>query len=137
MLANKLDITQWTLTSIANPSKFVSGSFNTQNYDIITHKWTIPAKLEKNEPSVLKIVYTGILDDDMKGFYRSSYMEKGVKKWMGTTQFQQTEARRAFPCMDEPGFKTTFELIMNRPKNIKSTISNTKLKDPSVQHPTM
>lgn len=131
MHANKLTITQWILYS---PSSNTSGNYNSENYDSITHKWSIPVTLVKDQKSILRIMYSGVLDDDMKGFYRSSYKEGTVTKWLGSTQFQQTEARRAFPCMDEPGFKTTFQLIMNRPKSMKSTISNTKLMNAPIQH---
>ncbi|CAO1393773.1 unnamed protein product [Diamesa tonsa] len=123
--ANKLTITKWTLTPLADA--VITGTFNPTDYDSVTHKWTIPAALKKDQASTLTIEYSGILDDDMNGFYRSSYKENNVTKWLGTTQFQQTEARRAFPCMDEPGFKATFQLIMNRPKTMKPTISNTKI----------
>lgn len=135
--ANKLTIAKWTLTPVATPGAAISGIFNPEAYDAVTHKWTINAALTKGQENILRIEYSGIMDDDMNGFYRSSYTEKNVTKWLGTTQFQQTEARRAFPCMDEPGFKSTFQLIMNRPKTIKSTISNTKLQNVPVQHPTM
>lgn len=137
MHANKLTIDKWTLSPISDPKAAISGGFNPSSYDSVTHKWTIAAALAKGEPSILKIEYTGIMDDDMNGFYRSSYKEGTVTKWLGSTQFQQTEARRAFPCMDEPGFKATFQLIMNRPKNIKSTISNTKLMSVPTNHPSM
>lgn len=134
MHANKLTITKWTLTPTVNPLSAINGVFNPIDYDSVTHKWTIRAKLVKDQESILKIEYSGILDDDMNGFYRSSYKEGTTTKWLGTTQFQQTEARRAFPCMDEPGFKTTFQLIMNRPNTIKSTISNTKLLNAPAPH---
>lgn len=50
--------------------------------------------------SILTINYVGQMRDDMHGFYQSYYMEGGQKVWMASTQFQQTEARRAFPCFD-------------------------------------
>ena len=92
--------------------------------------------MKNNTEYQLRVEYTGILNDEMKGFYRSTYKEGSLTKWLATTQFQSTDARRAFPCMDEPGLKATFQLIMNRPSSLKPTISNTQLVR-SFQHPSM
>ena len=79
--------------------------FNKSHYNAQYDKWTIPiplvnGKLDANITVILSIDYTGYMRDDMRGFYRSYYMEGGKKVWMGTTQFQPVHARRAFPCFD-------------------------------------
>ncbi|XP_068631133.1 aminopeptidase N [Battus philenor] len=71
----------------------------------------------------LNISYTGILNDNLHGFYRSSYEEKKVKRWIAVTQFQATDARRAFPCWDEPALKARFTISIARPSNMTS-VSN-------------
>uniref|UniRef100_A0A8W8IJS7 Aminopeptidase n=1 Tax=Magallana gigas TaxID=29159 RepID=A0A8W8IJS7_MAGGI len=55
----------------------------------------------------LCIDFTGELNDKMKGFYRSKYSSpSGEEKYGAVTQFEATDARRAFPCWDEPAVKT-------------------------------
>jgi len=57
--------------------------------------------------------FTGTLNENMAGFYRSSYKdEKGNEKYMATTQMEPTDARRAFPCFDEPALKATFTVTL-------------------------
>jgi puromycin-sensitive aminopeptidase len=57
----------------------------------------------------LKIKFQGVLNDKLHGFYRSQYKDgQGNQKWIATTQFESTHARRAFPCWDEPDFKAVY-----------------------------
>lgn len=57
----------------------------------------------------LTIIFRGRLNDKLRGFYRSTYKdEQGVVHNMAATQFEATDARRAFPCWDEPDFKAVF-----------------------------
>ncbi|KAK5963129.1 metallo-aminopeptidase PWA37_004832 [Arxiozyma heterogenica] len=62
----------------------------------------------------LTIKFTGILNDNMAGFYRAKYEDKatGKTKYMATTQMEPTDARRAFPCFDEPNLKATFTITL-------------------------
>ena len=82
----------------------------------------------------LSISFTGILNDFMRGFYRSQYnnnrrrMDSITSKfYMATTQMEPTDARRAFPCIDEPQYKATFQLtLQNIPMHLQ-TLSNTPI----------
>jgi len=49
--------------------------------------------------------FQGILNDRLLGFYRSQYKQNGKTKYLATTQFEAADARRAFPCWDEPKTK--------------------------------
>src|SRR5207249_9658783 len=54
----------------------------------------------------LSLVFTGHLNDKLRGFYRSSYKNaSGATHLLAATQFEATDARRAFPCWDEPNLK--------------------------------
>ena len=61
---------------------------------------------------VLIIDYEGLINDRMAGFYRSGYEMEGEQRFIAVTQFQESDARRAFPCIDHPGRKATFEIEM-------------------------
>lgn len=72
----------------------------------------------------LTLVFKGILNDKMRGFYRSRYNVGQKEYHMATTQFEATDARRAFPCFDEPAQKAVFHVSLVVPKG-KTAISNT------------
>lgn len=79
----------------------------------------------------LRMRFRGTLNDDLAGFYRSSYVDaQGRRRWLAATQFQATDARRSFPCFDEPDMKATFALTMVRPSNL-TAISNMPIKSTS------
>jgi puromycin-sensitive aminopeptidase len=57
--------------------------------------------------------FAGILNDKLRGFYRSTFTDHaGHERTIATTQFESTNARRAFPCWDEPAFKATFGVTL-------------------------
>ena len=60
----------------------------------------------------LTIDYQGWINDKMAGFYRSTFETNGQKRTIAVTQFQESDARRAFPCMDHPSQKAVFDIKM-------------------------
>ena len=72
----------------------------------------------------LNLAFKGIINDKMRGFYRSQYTIGEKKYHLATTQFEATDARRAFPCFDEPAQKAVFHVSLIVPKG-KTAISNT------------
>ena len=82
----------------------------------------------------IDLEFQGILNDRLLGFYRSQYVQNGKTKYLATTQFEAADARRAFPCWDEPKAKATFEIsiiadnkftaISNMPIKTKKKIGN-------------
>ncbi|MFL6436287.1 MAG: M1 family metallopeptidase [Terriglobales bacterium] len=73
-------------------------------------------------PAQLHIVYTGILNNQLRGFYLS----ETPKRRYAVTQFEATDARRAFPSFDEPALKATFDITLVVDKE-DTAISNEKL----------
>ncbi|KAM5249193.1 thyrotropin-releasing hormone-degrading ectoenzyme isoform 2-T2 [Hipposideros larvatus] len=58
----------------------------------------------------LKIIYNALIENELLGFFRSSYVLHGERRFLGVTQFSPTHARKAFPCFDEPIYKATFKI---------------------------
>ncbi len=54
----------------------------------------------------------GKINAKMAGFYRSRYVLEGQERTIAVTQFQESDARRAFPCLDQPRDKATFDVEM-------------------------
>jgi aminopeptidase N len=74
-------------------------------------------------PATIHIRYTGILNDEMRGFYLGKD-DQGRK--YAATQFEATDARRAFPSFDEPAYKATFDISVVADKG-QVAISNQKI----------
>ncbi len=61
----------------------------------------------------LHLEFRGILNDKLRGFYRSTYRDADdVEHVIATTQMQSTDCRRTFPCWDEPDFKAVFSVTL-------------------------
>lgn len=63
-------------------------------------------------PVEVTLTYTGKITDNMTGIYPSYYTVDGVKKEIISTQFESHFAREAFPSVDEPEAKATFDLAL-------------------------
>ena len=62
---------------------------------------------------LLHSAFRGELNDKLRGFYRSTFTDhEGNERTIATTQFESTNARRAFPCWDEPDFKASFGVTL-------------------------
>lgn len=82
---------------------------------------SLPEKISGK--AMLVIDFVGTLNDKLVGFYRSKYEYKGKEKHLATTQFEAADARRAFPCWDEPEAKATFDVSLVVDNNL-TAISN-------------
>lgn len=71
---------------------------------------SFPKKMEPGEYTV-DLKFQAELNERSKGFFRSSYEDNdGHKHWFAATQMEPTDARRMFPCFDEPRYKATFTI---------------------------
>ncbi|KAL0822477.1 hypothetical protein ABMA28_004534 [Loxostege sticticalis] len=73
--------------------------------------------------------FNGEINDKMKGLYRSKYLTPGgEERYAAVTQFEATDARRCFPCWDEPAIKATFDISLNVPAD-RVALSNMPVKE--------
>ena len=84
--------------------------------------FTFPHELPSGK-ATLHIQYTGILNNELRGFYLS---EAGGRKY-AVTQFEPTDARRAFPSFDEPAYKAVFDITVVAPR-ADMVISNSPIQ---------
>ncbi|CAO2648720.1 Nn.00g096690.m01.CDS01 [Neocucurbitaria sp. VM-36] len=81
--------------------------------DAQTTKVSFDETIPGGSKAKLTLTFTGTLNDNMAGFYRSSFKaEDGSTTYMATTQMEPTDARRAFPCFDEPALKAKFTVTL-------------------------
>ncbi|KAK0571465.1 hypothetical protein LWI29_016441 [Acer saccharum] len=101
--------------SVSFATKTSSKVFEPKKVDVMEDDEILVLEFAETLPigvGVLTIGFEGVLNDKMKGFYRSSYDHKGEKKNMAVTQFEPADARRCFPCWDEPACKATFKITL-------------------------
>ncbi len=82
----------------------------------------------------LTISFEGTLNDQLRGFYRSTYKDaSGITQTLAATQFEATDARRAFPCWDEPDFKAIFATTLVIDPHL-TAVSNTGVVSELIEH---
>ena len=132
------DLTRKSITLHSKELTFVSASYTVDdrpetvtaeeirvNLRTTTVQFVFSTEIPANGKQLtLTVEYTGFLNDQMAGFYRSTYQDiAGVDRIMASTQFESLDARRAFPCVDEPAAKATFTLHLTIPTN-RQALSN-------------
>ena len=124
IVLNLLEIAIWRCRVLQNKD-FVNCAFNV---DPLKEELriTLPEAMSGNIR--LKINYQGLINDQMAGFYRSKYAYQGQTRYIAVTQFEESDARRAFPCIDHPASKATFDITIDTDPNLVA-ISNGDVKD--------
>jgi aminopeptidase 2 len=93
--------------------------------------------IPKGSKAQLEMKFTGELNDKMAGFYRSTYKNKdGSTGIMAVTQMEPADARRAFPCFDEPALKAKFTITLIADKHL-TCLSNMDVAEESEVESTM
>lgn len=118
------------------------------HFKATTVSFVFPEALPASTTIILTIDYTGSLNNQMAGFYRSHYKDvNGVDKIVASTQFEALDARRALPCVDEPAAKATFlvtlvvpphlECFSNMPESKRVTLSSEVVEISFLESPKM
>jgi len=119
----KIDAAELSIkeSHIIQGGKIISSESSLNEKD---EKLTIKLAKKIKGNAKLSIKFTGTLNDRLLGFYKSQYKDrKGKTKYLATTQFEAADARRAFPCWDEPAVKATFDVSLLVDKHLDA-ISN-------------
>jgi puromycin-sensitive aminopeptidase len=107
--AAELDITEAHLTAEEGAARGLKPSYRPEEEQVA---FDLAPALQPGRYR-LELSYSGRLNDLLRGFYRSKFRdESGTERWIAATQFESTDARRAFPCWDEPEFKATFSVTV-------------------------
>ncbi|PGH04639.1 hypothetical protein AJ79_07036 [Helicocarpus griseus UAMH5409] len=116
---NSIDIDIHTSSVLANGAEVATSPSVSMDKDKQTATISFGKTIPAGTKSQLKLTFTGTLNDNMAGFYRCSYKgPNGEKKWMASTQMEPTDARRAFPCFDEPALKAEFTVTLIADKDL-------------------
>ena len=126
---------------LARPTRTItlnSAEITFTSAEVVVKKEKLPAQVSTDEkrqmatlavnrelpagPVQAHIVFKGTLNSKLRGFYLSRYQDRKY----AVTQFESTDARRAFPCFDEPDKKATFDITIIAPKG-NTAISNERL----------
>jgi len=92
----------------------VDGEFENAEFcapDETSHSFSVKLPRKLQGEFYLHIGYVGKINNTMLGFYRSTYTDQdGKEKHIAVTQFEESYARMAFPCFDQPDMKATFDV---------------------------
>lgn len=84
----------------------------------------------------ISLAFEGTLNDKLRGFYRAHYNDtQGVRRTLAATQMEPTDARRMFPCFDEPAFKASYQITTLVAPDL-TAISNAPIKSESTDQST-
>ncbi|XP_020775323.2 glutamyl aminopeptidase [Boleophthalmus pectinirostris] len=94
----------------------------TRCFEYKTHEYVVVEAETTLAPGnyVLSLDFKGVLTGSVVGFYRVVYIEGGVTKKIAATDHEPTDARKSFPCFDEPNKKATYTVSITHDKAYKA-----------------
>lgn len=98
--AHQLSLSDYSFTASSDGNKRAVSKL-TYDYKL----QTVTAVFDDELPAghgTISVSFSGVLNDELAGFYRSKYTLRGEKRYAAVTQFEATDARRMFPCFDVP-----------------------------------
>jgi aminopeptidase N len=121
---NALDLAVWKCELMADPEREMCA------FTVEPKRESLRVRLpdERRGRISLAIRYTGKINSKMAGFYRTKYRVAGRESYAAVTQFEESDARRAFPCFDHPAMKATFDVEMVIDKSLVA-ISNAPVQE--------
>ncbi|MBU6315220.1 MAG: M1 family metallopeptidase [Acidobacteria bacterium] len=112
VVADDTDTLVLNAAELAVEHVVVNGQEASFRLDDGTERLIIDAALEQG-PAAVEIMFSGVLNDKLRGWYRSTFRDAdGNEHVIATSQMQSTDCRRAFPCFDEPDFKAVFDITL-------------------------
>ncbi|XP_075056741.1 glutamyl aminopeptidase [Mixophyes fleayi] len=90
--------------------------YRTHEYVVVESTQVLPINANDNELTDtyrLTLQFAGKLSGSLVGFYRTTYQENGITKSIAATDHEPTDARKSFPCFDEPNKKATYTIALN------------------------
>ena len=106
---------------MSTENKVLGHEFDLERYFYVMH---LENDLQVGSSIRLSMNFISILNNELNGFYRSSYKdESGATKYLAVTDFQKPDARKAFPCLDEPDLKARFRIKLGH-KSEMIAVSN-------------
>ncbi|XP_034018998.1 LOW QUALITY PROTEIN: thyrotropin-releasing hormone-degrading ectoenzyme [Thalassophryne amazonica] len=97
-----------------------------QMYVVVLHRELKPMRVYR-----LNVSFDAAIEDELLGFFRSSYTLQRERRFLAVTQFSPIHARKAFPCFDEPMYKATFSLSLRHDSQYTS-LSNMPVESSSL-----
>ena len=124
----------WSLVS--TKCQDIATSFELlEQEEVILIKFPEPLT-RSGSPLLISILYTGELDDSMRGLYRTQHKvarsrlgNNETRRWGAACHFEATGARKCFPCFDQPEFRSTFDITVVRPDPGMEVLSNMGVKE--------
>lgn len=131
--AKSLEITNTTLQlSSTTDTQFTQWNNFPWTYDPVTSFLIVDLGTDRTFRAgfnyTFRTSFKGRSESDNAGIFRASYEINGQTRWLLTTQMEYIEARKSFPCFDEPGYRSVFHIKIIADGSLSKVKSNMPVK---------